>query len=306
MVDRIASFIQTKNIVSNNLRLQSLYGQINQQIASGVKSETFPGIAEDSKRLLNLESDFKRIEQQTENTVIASDRVDIMFDAVGSIVEQTQKFIGDLSASVSSFGSQGADLANIARTNLSQVAGQLNTVIAGRYLFAGSATETQPVDLNAAGFGGQLYVAPGPSVADFGYYQGNDYIQTVETSDGFNVDYGVTANNPAFEFIIRAYDLVITNPTDQDTLQEAYRLMELGADQAAILNANISQEAQVLEQQETANREELVLLEEQIVNIREVDLAGATVQLSQIEAQLEASYSATSKLLRLSIVDFIR
>jgi flagellar hook-associated protein 3 FlgL len=306
MVDRIASFIQTTNIVSNNLRLQSLYGQINQQIASGVKSETFPGIAEDSKRLLNLESDYERILQQTDNISIVSNRVNIMFDAVGSIVEQTQKFMGDLSATVSTFGPQGADLVNIAQTNLRQVAGQLNTLIAGRYLFSGSATQTQPVDLNDPAFGGQTYTAPGPSVPDTDYYQGNNYIQTVEASDGFNVDYGVTANNAAFEQIIRAYDLIITAPNDQDTLAEAFRLLQLGADEAAVLQANISQEAQVLEQQESANQEELVLLEEQIVDIREVDLAGATVQLSQIEAQLEASFSATSRLLRLSIVDFIR
>jgi flagellar hook-associated protein 3 FlgL len=306
MVDRIASFIQTTNIVSNNLRLQSLYGQINQQIASGVKSETFPGIAEDSKRLLNLESDYERILQQTDNISIVSNRVNIMFDAVGSIVEQTQKFMGDLSATVSTFGPQGADLVNIAQTNLRQVAGQLNTLIAGRYLFSGSDTQTQPVDLNDPAFGGQTYTAPGPSVPDTDYYQGNNYIQTVEASDGFNVDYGVTANNAAFEQIIRAYDLIITAPNDQDTLAEAFRLLQLGADEAAVLQANISQEAQVLEQQESANQEELVLLEEQIVDIREVDLAGATVQLSQIEAQLEASFSATSRLLRLSIVDFIR
>jgi len=305
MVDRIASFVQTGNIISGNMRLQSLYGDVNKQIASGLKSQGFTGI-EDSKRLLNLESDYERITQQTENTVIASDRVDIMYDAVRSIVEQSQKFMGDLSASISGYGSQGGDLSNIAQTNLLQVAGQLNTVIEGRHLFAGSATKTVPVDLNAVGFGGQLFVLPGPSVSNTNYYQGNNYTQTVESSDGFNVDYGVTADNPAFELIIRAYDLVITNPTDADTLQEAIRVLQLGIDQTAILNANISQEAQVLESQEITNLEELNILDTQIVSIREVDLAGATVQLSQIEAQLEASYSATAKLLRLSIVDYIR
>jgi len=306
MADRIASFVQTTNLVNSNIRLNALYGDINTQISSGLKTTSYTGIASDTKRLLNLESDYERITQQTENTTIATDRVEIMFDVVGSLVEQAQKFIATLGSSVSSLGPQGADLANIAQTNLNQVSGQLNTVINDRYIFAGSATQNPPVDLNAVGFGGQTYTLPGPSVSDTDYYQGNDYIHTVESSDGFNVDYGVTANNPAFEYVIRAYDLVITNPGDQDTLDEAIRVLELGADEMAILQANLSQETQVLERQENANLSELNLLDTQIVDLQEVDIAAATVQLSQIEAQLEASYSATAKLLNLSIVDYIR
>lgn len=306
MADRIASFVQTSNLLNNNVRLQALYGDINTQISSGLQSTSFTGIAGDTKRLLNLESDYERITQQTDNTQIAADRVDIMYDAVNSLVEQAQKFIATLGSSVSGLGPQGADLANIAQTNMNQVSGQLNTIIGGRYIFGGSATQSPPVDLNAPGFGGQTYTAPGPSVADTDYYLGNDYIHTVESSDGFNVDYGITANNQAFEYVIRAYDLVITTPNDQDTLEEAIRVLELGADAMAILNANSSQEAQVLERQKQANLEELNLLDTQIVNVAEVDLAAATVELSQIEAQLEASYSATARLLRLSIVDYIR
>lgn len=305
-MDRIASFTQTGSILSNNLRLQSNYARTQTQVASGVKSPQFDGMASDTARLLNLDSDFDRITQQTENAEITEDRVDIMYDALGSIISQTQGFVADLMASISGLGTQGADLANIAQTNLNQVAGNLNTQIGDRYLFGGSMTKTQPVDLNDPAFGGQLFVLPGPSVADFDYYQGDDFIQQVEAIDGFNVTYGVTANDPALEKIIRGYDLIITNPTDLDTLNEALRIMEEGTDETAIVQAKVSQDAQTLAKQVDTNKAELLLLEEQMSDIREVDLAEASTRLKQIETQLEASYTVTASMLRLNLADYIR
>lgn len=306
MTDRIATFTQTNQIITNNARLQSNYAQKQLQVSSGFKSNNYEGIARDSARLLNLETDFSRITQQTENTQIASDRVNLMFGSLNSMVEQTQKFIADLSSTVSSFGLQGADLVNNAQTNLNQFAGQLNTQISDRYLFAGSATQTRPVDLSDPAWGGQTFVLPGPSVADTNYYQGNDYIQNVESIDGFTVNYGVTANNPAFEQVIRAYDLIITNPTDQDTLEEAFRVLNIAVDELAVLQASLSQRAQTLEAQISDNESELLLIETQITNIREVDVAEASVNLKQLETQLEASYTVTAALLNLKLSDYVR
>ena len=306
MSDRIATFTQTNQIINNNLRLQTRYGETQLQVSSGFKSNDYAGIARDASRLLNLETDYDRITQQTENAQIALDRTNLMFSVISNMVSQTDQFLADLQSTVSGFGLSGADLQNNAQTKLNQFAGGLNTQIADRYLFAGANTQVQPVDFAATGYGGQLFVLPGPSVADTSYYTGNNYIQTVEAIDGFNVDYGVLASHPAFEQIIRAYDLIITNPTDPDTLTEAFRVMQDGQRQMQILNAQISQDAQTLDQQINDNTEELNLIDTQIVIIREVDVAEASVTLAQIETQLEASYTVTSIMLDLKLSDYFR
>jgi flagellar hook-associated protein 3 FlgL len=306
MTNRIASFSHTSQLLTNNLRLQSNYAQAQTQIASGFKSERYEGIAKDTSRLLNLESDFDRISQQSANAQIALDRTEVMYSAMTIIISSAQGFASDLSSSISGFGLEGPDLANNAQTTLNLLTGALNTQMADRFLFAGSATNIPPVDLNDVAFGGQTFTAPGPSVADFDYYQGNDYVQTVEATDGFDVNYGVTANNPAFELAIRAYDLIVTNPTDQDTIEEAFRLLTQAIDDTAVLQASISQRAQTLDLQINTNNQDLVLLETQISNIREVDLAETTTRLKQLETQLEASYTVTAQLLNLKLSDFIR
>lgn len=306
MVGRISSFTQTSRLIQNNLQLQANYAEKQLQISSGLKSTGYEGVATQSTRLLNLESDYSRLAQQTENVQLVTDRADIMFDAVGSIVGQTQKFIATLSSTISGFGSQGNDLINIAQIGLDQVAGSLNTQLADRYLFAGSATQTRPVDVNDPAWGGQIYVNPIPSTADTDYYQGDGFVQSVEARESFTVNYGVTADNAAFEKIMRGYDLIITNPTDLNTLIEAARIMEEGLDEASTLKASISQKAQVFDSQINSNLQEMNLIEEQIVNIQEVDLAEATVRLKQFESQLEASYSITTDLLKLNLADFLR
>jgi len=308
MTDRIATFTQTNQIISNNLRLQIRYGESQLQVSSGFKSNDYAGIARDASRLLSLQTDYDRIVQQTENTQIALDRVNVMYSTITNMSAQTDQFMADLQTSVSGagFGLTGPDLQNNAQTRLNQFVGGLNTQIADRFLFAGSNTQVAPVDLNDPAWGGQTFTLPGPSVADTDYYQGNDYIQTVEAIDGFNVNYGVLASNSAFEKIIRGYDLIITNPSDPDTLDEAFRIMKEGQNELQILNASISQDAQTLDTQIDDNQEEMNLIDTQIVSIREVDVAEASVTLAQLQTQLEASYTVTSAMLDLKLSDYFR
>ncbi len=306
MSDRIASFTQTSQLINSSLRLQSLYAERQLQVSSGFKGQTYVEIAKDTSRVLNLESDVARITQQTENAQIAADRVNLMWNSVGSIISSTQQFAADLQATVSGFGSTGTDLINIATTHLNQMAGALNTQIADRYLFGGSATQTPPVDLTDPAWGGQTYTAPGPSVADTDYYQGNSYIQNVEAIEDFTVNYGVTADNAAFEKAFRAYDLLITTPGDHDTQVEALSLLQESADEMAVAQAKMAQNAKVLENQISDNQEELLLIDGQIASIREVDVAEASVRLKQLETQLEASYTVTASLLNLKLSDYFR
>ena len=304
MVDRIASFTQTGNLINNNLRLQGKYSESQIQLSSGFKSQNYQGVARNSSQLLNLESDYERITQQSENAQIALDRSEMMYSAIGGLLDNSRSFIADLQDTISGFGLEDADLVNNAQTNMDRLVGSLNSSIQGRFLFGGSATQTPPVDL--AGFGGQVFTAPGPSVADTGYYQGNNYVQSVEVSDGFSVNYGVTADNPAFEKLMRGFDLIITTPNDLDTLNEAFRIMKEGLDDVAVLQALVSQRTQTIDRQIDTNLEELNLIDNEIVDIREIDGAEVSIRLKQLETQLEASYSVTTDLISLSLADYIR
>lgn len=300
MVDRISSFSNTSSLIENNLRLQSEYAAGQGQVSSGVKSDSYQGVARESNRILSLESDYDRITQQTENAQLALERTEVTYSTLGTMLDAAQPFLATLTAGLSGT-TTAADLQQFAQAGLDQMESLLNTQVAGRFIFAGSATRTAPVDFSDVDWGPAI----APSVADPDYYQGNDFVQSVEAQDGYTIDYGVTADNTVFEQLSRAYDLVIQNPADQTTLEEAFNLMEAGLDALAELRASVSLNAQAIDVSINANLDDLNLIDNTLADIKEVDLAEVTVRLQELQAQLEASYSLTATLLRLNLADFI-
>ncbi len=300
MTDRIASFTHTSQLIDNNMRIQKKYAEGQIQATTGNKSESYQGIAKDTSQILNLESDYKTLVGQTENAQTALDRTESLYSAIGSIIDTAQSFASDLSAAISGITSEQS-ISAAAQSSLEQTASDLNTKVADRYIFGGSATQSPPVDIDDPDFGGAII----PSTENTSYYQGNSYTQSVKVDDGLTVEYGVTADNAGIEQILRAYDLVRTSPGDPDTLQEALDLVNSGMDSLINLKAEISQNSQTLDKQINENLDEINLIDSMISGLKEVDLAEVTVKLQELEAQLEASYSVTAELLNLNLSDYI-
>ncbi|MCD8566419.1 MAG: flagellar hook-associated protein FlgL [Alphaproteobacteria bacterium] len=219
---------------------------------------------------------------------------------MGGIIDIGQSFLSDLSAAISSTGADPNAIQELATQSLDQIVQILNTQIAGRYIFSGSATATTPVDLSTYTGG-----TTSPSISDSSYYQGNGYTQSVEISDGYSLAYGVTADNAAFEKIIRSLSLVKNDPSNTTALNEAYDLLNEGLDDLANLKARISQDAQTLDQSINDNLSDLNLIDSMISDLKEVDVAEVSVKLQELETQLSASYSVTTKLLNLKLSDYL-
>lgn len=300
MVDRIATFSQSQKLIDSNMRIQSKYATTQTQVSSGLKSDSYQGIAKETASLLNFENQYQKMVSRSENAQTALDRTESMYSAVSSMIDIGQSFLSDLSAAISGTGYESSDLQTVAEQGMEQIASLLNTQMAGRYLFSGSATQTAAVDLSS-----YTGVTSVPSSADTSYYAGNDYVQSVELDDGFSLNYGVTADNEAFESLLRAYSLAATYPNDETALLEAYDLLNTALDDLASLNANISQDSQTLDQVIDDHLSELNLLDTMISDLKEVDLAEVSVKLQELETQLEASYSVTTTLLNLKLSDYL-
>lgn len=301
MVDRIASFSQTSQLVTNNLRLETDYSLGQLQISSGYKATSYEGIAEDTGQIMNLESEYKRLSTQSQNAQIALDRTEVMYSTMGRILDEVRNFLPDLNGTLSGTISS-AEVVNQAQTSRDLIVASLNEQFDGRYLFSGSATNVPPVDLAAPGYGGFVT----PSSADTTYYQGNDFSHSVEISDNYTITYGVTADHAAFEQVLRAIDLVITTPTDEATLQEAYGLLQTATDELAELQAQTSQDSTAIDRMINDHVNELNLIDNLITELTAVDLAAVSVKIAELDAQLQASYSVTADLLRLNLSDFLR
>lgn len=301
MVDRVSNFSQTSRLISNNLRVEAEYARGQEQISSGLKSNSYEELARESRQILSLESEYRRLTTQSENAQTALNRTEVMYDSIGQMLNEAQGFLAQLNAAISGTSSS-AEIQNQAQNSMELTQSSMNRQFEGRYLFAGSATQTAPVDITATGYGGAL----APSTADTTYYQGNDYVQSVEISDGYTINYGVTADNAIFEEVLRAYDLVRTTPDDDATLNEAYTLLQGAVDSMSELRSQVSQDSTTIDRTINERLDELNLIDNMLADLREVDLAEVSIRLAELEVQLEASYSVTTDLLTLNLTDFLR
>ena len=150
MVDRISSHALSQTLTRELLRLQTSYAATQIQSTSTLQSETYQGIAEDSRRLLNLESEYSRLASQSENGQIALNRIDTMYTATGSMLDLINTAKKNLSAAMSGTSDTSALTATLSQ-NLEDFAATLNTKQAGRYLFGGNVTASAPENLYVRG-----------------------------------------------------------------------------------------------------------------------------------------------------------
>lgn len=302
MVSRIATFLQSTSLAQDLSRLQTQYAQGEEQMSSGLTSDNYQGIATSTKRLLSLESQYSSLASQSANAQTALDRVNSMSNSVQSMENIINSFMSSLSAAISTTGNDASSaLSSSASQALQEFSSLLNSQQAGRYLFGGSVTDKAPVDLSDPN-----YTTPTvPSSANTAYYQGNDQVASVQASDNLSISYGVTADDPAFEQALRAFSLVTSDPTNQSALTEAYNLLSSSNDSLATMDSSLATKASTLDTQINDNTDDLNLLDNMIGDIKNVDMSALSIKLSQLETQLEASYSLTSSILKLNLSNYL-
>ncbi|MFA7276652.1 MAG: flagellin [Pseudobdellovibrionaceae bacterium] len=301
MVNRVATFAYTNTILESNMRLQSQYSDINTQISSGLKSQDYKGIARDSQYLLAVESSTDRLMayNSNSNTVLAT--VNTMYSTMTELLNVANSMLTTVTAALGGDQVPSAVTAAAAQNALDNVEGFLNLSIAGRYVFAGTDVSRPPVDLTDPGWTAQT----SPSVANTSYYQGNTALVDVQISETQTISYGVLASNPAFEGLLRAFNLVFNNPGSATELREASGLIQQAVDDIANVQSILATKSNTIERQIDKNEQDKVYLEQLSSSIKEVDIPTASVQLTEAQTQLEAAYSASVRVLNLSLVNYL-
>jgi flagellar hook-associated protein 3 FlgL len=187
-----------------------------------------------------------------------------------------------------------------ARQLLDQVVGDLNVDYAGSKLFAGSRTDTPPVQLDPSftGFG----------AADDSYYQGDDVILTVRADVDREVSYGMTADQAGFQELIGAFRAALEGDgsDDRGLLESALDLVGSALPRIADYRSELGARQVTLEQINRGHADAAVYLGQQISDVEATDLAEAVTRMTQDQLVVEASMATMARLSRLSLVDYLR
>lgn len=300
-MERVSTFGLGQAMLRSALSVQNAFSNTSTQKASGLVATTYGDLGRKASTLISTEASITQLRTWKSNTQIANDRTQAMYSAVDSMIDQLTSLRATLSAAKSSAGRSG-DLNEIGTQLLQDLAGQMNVRVDGRYLFAGSNTDQLPVDTS------KLAPATVPSSADPAYYTGDTHITSVRVSTQQSVNYGVTADKDAFEQSLRTANILVnmtTSPVDLAAVDEAFDLASKAIDGLIAIQSGLSTSASRLEAAISSHTASMELFDNISSNIKEVDVAEATVKITAYQTQLEASYSALAKVNELSLTKYL-
>lgn len=326
---RISTSAQQQLILSLSLNTQKNINDGTTQLASGKKHQNYMGYGQDTSRLLSLKSELSRTEQFSTNIKFARNRVVLMEKNLSSIQAAGQDFKKLLDKSFSGDAKQLNEVLGLgakARDMLGLIADALNARDDSRYLFSGSQVDQKPID-----FTDPDYTSPNPpangntynETENTSYYQGDGNIQAVRASENFTVSFGVTADNPAIEKIIRALDHIAqmsedqpyqftdTPPLDQgpnssrDMISKVRDNLHEGLEDLKNVIAALSQNHTTMTTIEKKNQQFELFTENSIGEIENINKAEVLAKFNNELLQLQASFSSLAKVQQLTLLEFI-
>jgi len=300
---RVATFANSDRMLTASLRTQSRMAELQLQQASGSISTDYGGLGASARTLLLLEANMKTSEAYAGAASEASGRVEVMVSTLSTVTDLLTSFRSELTGAMSTSRSDTADASLIATagTYLEELAGLLNVQFEGRYLFAGDATGTAPVDLDG-------YTATSDA-ANTSYYFGDAAVATLRIGSEQSVAYGVAADEVGFEQAFRALaQIAQASSLDDEALTQAYDLLVSAIEDShrGAVPPRLARRPRIRAHVSSGRDSYQALLETAISDLRDADVTVVAVKLASYETQLQASFSALAQVQSLSLLDYLR
>ena len=298
MISRVSSFAHTSAMTAASLKVQAKLADQQEQTASGLKSQTYGGIAKSTASVLTLGNQSARLTADNTAASSAAAYVQAAYSAVGEIADLATTIKTQLASMMSSSTLDAGTTGQYAADWLTDLQALLNSQQGGTYLFSGQATDTAPVDFTAAGYD--------PTAgADTGYYGGATTGRTYSSSEGQTVSLSVSASSSAFEQLARAIATVAANPSDTNAIASAYTLAGTALTGVGTLQETIAIQASSLDAVTNRNTAKIDAIDALVTDLKGADLTQAAVLTTQYQTQLEALFSMISTLSSLSLTKYL-
>ncbi|MAF49843.1 MAG: hypothetical protein CMM10_16430 [Rhodospirillaceae bacterium] len=310
MPARIADLASNRLVQSTITRTQARLADRQLQISTLQKSQDYAGISDSSSRLVTLEASRRRVEQFMEEHTFVQLRMDVMLNSIDALKTTLNDVRGLLSEALDD-GTipSGIDKDDFAEVKMSEIEDYLNVRVNGRYLFAGSKTETKPVQPGnldtAPTFDASNNTAAEPSF----YYQGDDNTLKARINEGVEIKYGVTAADSGFEKLIRAVRILksvdIGDANYIAKYQDALDLVISAKERLQALELDVGTKVEQLSTTNSKLNDTRNFLSGIISDIESADTFTAVAELTQDQTMLEASYATVVRLSRLTLTSFL-
>jgi len=315
-------------------RNQVDFDTLSQQLATGVKSADLSAYGgTDAQRILDSHQEVTRRTAYNKGIDIVEPQLkayDLQFGRMEDLANLAEKALG---------GQDSFDAVNVAQLGtqidnvLRDLTSLLNERVAGQNVWGGRNSDTPPVtDLTTLPTlaAADPFVAVGDPAA--GDYTLPDYHAGAPGTDqaawtkavfspetGKTVQYGQVANEPTIQRLVHALRLAksgieaaqaAATPDAAEAAFDSFRqqsINELSTSRSGLraLRADVSTDLKSIGDSRDANTAMINLMQDEHSNIVNVDKTEVAVKLTQVQAQLEATYKATAALTQTSLLKYL-
>lgn len=225
-------------------------------------------------------------------------------------------------------GTDGYVSSAVQETAMQQVGAAISSLgasYAGRSLFGGDEVNASPIASEEEFFASfetaisgatdeasldaaiTAYFADGGTFDTDIYQGGTDEAAAIRLPDGGRIRYTVMANDPAFKSTLEGLVRIAYAPDDASSsfLNGATSILRQGQDSLVGLEAALGLQQNRLDTALENAQQEKAVLQETENDYAGVDEYEAVTRLTNLQTQLEAAYTVTSRLSRLNLTNFI-
>lgn len=318
---------------------------LGKELSTGLKADVARELGIRSAQSYNLRNMMEQNNSFTLGNKLLDNKLEVFTDAIGNVRELSQEFANfSINNSTVRTGTATA-MQTEAKAKLEAIITALNSNYNGDFLFSGIDSEVRAVEFPNDGPLAQVEALMGPAITDLADAQAkvqimddifdNNYAADpslnfdelfyngapadgarlkAKIDNNNSIEYGVQANDTQFKNVLQGlymlsavdpYEITdpaaykeyvgtavdrITNGIEQIIEGEAV----IGAKHAAIANAIILGE------------DKNTILNNRIAALEFVDFYEAQTRMQALETQMQATFSTTAKLSRLTILDYLR
>jgi flagellar hook-associated protein 3 FlgL len=299
-ITRISTYATHQNTLRDVNRTQVNMYDLQNQLSSGLKTDSFAGLNQQVEHFVALEAKIRKSESYVQNNEMILSRLNTTQKTLENaidVADQVENLIALRRSSVSgevTFGQNVKDL----RDTMTQL---LNTTFEGRFLFGGTRTDVAPVKEN-----------PLPLPVEYGtpddtYYQGSKEDLTVRIQDNQQITYNVRADDPAFQKIYAAFALAIKGDTDKDNtmLADAMDMLQTGMNELIAVQAGVNSNIVNITSINERHADLKLYWKGVKDEIITTDIVAVSTEVATNQAVLQATFQSFARINQLRLTDYL-
>jgi flagellar hook-associated protein 3 FlgL len=323
--------------MSRNISLlTTMLNRQNQQLATGLKLDGLIGVSSQAQELGALKSKLGTVENYTEAVKIAANRTDLYALSLEKIIDLATDAKDMMIKNRDPFFAKTAAPETQAATLLDQIGSILQTKDGDRYIFSGTNYNTNPLNgtlsdlpvvYGSGAVPGVDYDVPFQPVPDSVPLNQPPYLNTGGNFDNYydidgvglyvddneRLSYGVSAAEPGFQRVIDAVlrfrdataDLGVDDANYTARVDDAAKQLDLALSDLKSTASRNGYNQQHLGEVQERHARATDLLKIRIGGIQDADTAEVATSIAGLQSALEASYMVTSRMLSLSLVNYL-